>query len=80
MIGRFLPVLFEKPGRHEGQLLGRSPFLQPVHAQGPVELIGSVAEVEIRERGVNSLGGRIAVPAALRQAGLEKPSRIAASL
>jgi tRNA-2-methylthio-N6-dimethylallyladenosine synthase len=80
MIGRFLPVLFEKPGRHEGQLVGRSPFLQPVHAQGPVELIGSVAEVEIRERGVNSLGGRIAVPAALRQAGLEKPSRIAASL
>ena len=80
MIGRFLPVLFEKSGRHEGQLVGRSPFLQPVHAQAPVELIGSVAEVEIRERGVNSLGGRLVVPPALRQAGLEKPSRIAASL
>ena len=33
-VGRVLPVLFEKPGRHEGQLVGRSPYLQRVHADG----------------------------------------------
>ena len=27
-VGRVLPVLFEKPGRHDGQLVGRSPYLQ----------------------------------------------------
>jgi tRNA-2-methylthio-N6-dimethylallyladenosine synthase len=31
-LGRVLPVLFEKPGRHDGQLVGRSPYLQAVHA------------------------------------------------
>ena len=30
-VGRVLPVLFEKPGRHQGQLVGRSPYLQSVH-------------------------------------------------
>ena len=33
-VGRTLPVLFEKPGRHPGQLVGRSPYLQAVHAAG----------------------------------------------
>ena len=32
-VGRTLPVLFEKPGRHPGQLVGRSPYLQAVHAE-----------------------------------------------
>ena len=27
-VGHVLPVLFEKPGRHDGQLVGRSPYLQ----------------------------------------------------
>src|SRR5262249_39778070 len=31
-VGRVLPVLLEKPGRHPGQLIGRSPYLQSVHA------------------------------------------------
>src|SRR5262249_32075345 len=31
-VGRVLPVLFERPGRHPGQLVGRSPYLQSVHA------------------------------------------------
>ena len=61
MIGRRLPILFEQPGRREGQLKGRSPYLQPVHAPGPASLIGRIAEVEIGELGVNSLGGRLVV-------------------
>ena len=34
-VGLTLPVLFTGPGRHPGQVAGRSPFLQPVHASGP---------------------------------------------
>ncbi len=62
-IGRRLEVLFEKPGRHEGQVVGRSPYMQAVHAGGPLSLIGAVAEVEIAGIGPNSLRGRIVSPA-----------------
>ena len=34
-VGLTLPVLFTGPGRHPGQIAGRSPFLQPVHVTGP---------------------------------------------
>ena len=39
-VGLTLPVLFTGPGRHPGQIAGRSPFLQPVHVTGPADLIG----------------------------------------
>lgn len=55
MVGRRLPVLFEKHGRHAGQLVGRSPYLQAVHAQGSVDLLGRILEVEIVDAGPNSL-------------------------
>jgi tRNA-2-methylthio-N6-dimethylallyladenosine synthase len=59
-VGRFLPVLFEKPGRHQGQLVGRSPYLQPVHADAPAERIGKIVPVMIRATQPNSLAGEIA--------------------
>ena len=40
-VGLTLPVLFTGPGRHPGQVAGRSPFLQPVHVPGPADLIGA---------------------------------------
>jgi len=46
-VGKTLPVLIEKPGRKEGQLVGRSPYLQPVHFDGPESLIGSVVACRI---------------------------------
>jgi tRNA-2-methylthio-N6-dimethylallyladenosine synthase len=61
-VGRTLDVLFEKPGRHPGQLVGRSPYLQPVHVMASSALIGQVAEVSIAEVGANSLSGAL-VPA-----------------
>ena len=36
-VGTTMPVLFEKPGRHDGQLVGRSPYLQAVHADAASE-------------------------------------------
>jgi tRNA-2-methylthio-N6-dimethylallyladenosine synthase len=63
MVGRVLPVLFERPGRHAGQLVGRSPYLQGVHAAAPVSLLGTVADVAIEEVHANSLAGRLSGPA-----------------
>ncbi|RKQ96804.1 tRNA (N6-isopentenyl adenosine(37)-C2)-methylthiotransferase MiaB [Maricaulis maris] len=59
MIGKTLPVLFEKPGRLDGQLHGRSPYLQSVHVDGPAELIGQIAEVAIETASRNALSGRL---------------------
>jgi tRNA-2-methylthio-N6-dimethylallyladenosine synthase len=57
--GKILPVLFERPGRLPGQLVGRSPYLQPVQAMAPSALIGEVADVEITAVGSNSLFGSL---------------------
>jgi tRNA-2-methylthio-N6-dimethylallyladenosine synthase len=62
-VDREVDVLFEKPGRLAGQLVGRSPYLQPVQAIAPAELIGTVARVRIVEAGSNSLFAElVAVP------------------
>ena len=58
-IGETFPVLFEKPGRHEGQLIGRSPWLQAVWAEAPAQLIGQLANVRITGVGPNSLTGAL---------------------
>jgi tRNA-2-methylthio-N6-dimethylallyladenosine synthase len=55
-------VLFEKTGRHSGQIVGRSPYLQPVQVMAPTSLIGEVAAVRITEIGANSLFGELATP------------------
>ena len=56
-VGKTLPVLFERPGRHVGQLIGRSPYLQAVHCEGRASLIGRIAPVRIADVGNNSLAG-----------------------
>jgi tRNA-2-methylthio-N6-dimethylallyladenosine synthase len=54
-VGMTLPVLFTGPGRHPGQVAGRSPFLQPVHASGPAEVIGHEIFMQIAAALPNSL-------------------------
>ena len=54
---RIMPVLFEKPGRKKGQAVGRSPYLQPVHVEGALDLIGEIRDVRIDAVGPNSLKG-----------------------
>jgi len=56
-VGRSLDVLFEKAGHHPGQIVGRSPYLQPVHVMGPSTLIGGIRPVTINEIRANSLVG-----------------------
>ncbi len=57
MIGKVVPVLFEKPAREPGQIMGRTPYLQPVHVQAASDLIGTVTDVKIGRRTANSLHG-----------------------
>jgi tRNA-2-methylthio-N6-dimethylallyladenosine synthase len=59
-VGRTLSVLFERPGRHRGQIVGRSPYLQPVQIDAPASLIGTIADVTITEMASNSLFGALA--------------------
>jgi tRNA-2-methylthio-N6-dimethylallyladenosine synthase len=57
--GRKLEVLFEKPGRISGQLVGRSQYLQPVQVMAPTSLVGQIATVRITDVGSNSLLGEL---------------------
>ncbi len=59
-IGRTFDVLFEKKGRNPGQLVGRSPWLQPVNVQAPERLLRTMQPVTITHTGSNSLFGDLA--------------------
>jgi tRNA-2-methylthio-N6-dimethylallyladenosine synthase len=58
-VGQVLPVLFEKPGRHLGQLVGRSPYLQSVHAAAAGDRVGEIVPMLIRAAEPNSLAGTL---------------------
>ena len=65
-VGRTLPVLFERRGRHPGQIAGRTPAMQWLHADADAALIGCVAEATVTEASANGLGGVLAGPAPAR--------------
>jgi tRNA-2-methylthio-N6-dimethylallyladenosine synthase len=56
-VGRIVDVLLEKPGRHPGQLAGKSPYLQAVHLQAEVLSVGDIVPVLITGTATNSLVG-----------------------
>ncbi|MEO0501932.1 MAG: tRNA (N6-isopentenyl adenosine(37)-C2)-methylthiotransferase MiaB [Pseudomonadota bacterium] len=60
MVGRTVNVLFEKPGRQDGQMVGKSEYLHAVHVADPGLTRGQIAPVRIVEAGANSLGGVLA--------------------
>jgi tRNA-2-methylthio-N6-dimethylallyladenosine synthase len=57
--GNSFEVLFEKQGRLPGQIVGRSPYLQPVQVMAPSSLIGEIATVGITSVGSKSLFGAL---------------------
>jgi len=75
-LGRSFDVLFEKRGRHPGQLVGRSPYLQPVQVTAPAALIGEIAAVTVTDIASNSLFGALAPEAAQIRA--PEPAMLAA--
>jgi tRNA-2-methylthio-N6-dimethylallyladenosine synthase len=58
-VGKTLDVLFEKTGRHPGQIVGKSPYLQPVQVEASPSLIGAIAKVTITDTGTFSLFGSL---------------------
>jgi tRNA-2-methylthio-N6-dimethylallyladenosine synthase len=54
-IGQTMPVLVEKPGRNEGQMIGRSPYLQSVHFDTQTAQVGDIIECRIDSTKPNSL-------------------------
>jgi tRNA-2-methylthio-N6-dimethylallyladenosine synthase len=56
-VGRVMNVLFDRTGRHPGQVAGRSPFLQPVQTEARGIQIGDVVAMRITGNGTNSLFG-----------------------
>ncbi len=57
--GKVLPILFDRKGRKQGQLSGRSPYSQSVYVNGNERLIGNIVDVKITEAFDNSLTGDI---------------------
>jgi tRNA-2-methylthio-N6-dimethylallyladenosine synthase len=59
MVGRTVKVLFEKPGREPGQMVGKSEYLHAVHVQTDMISRGEIAAVRIASSNSNSLKGEI---------------------
>ena len=57
--GATTPVLFAETGRKPGQIVGKTPWLQSVYAEGNPRLIGRIVDVHLTEGHPNSLAGRI---------------------
>jgi tRNA-2-methylthio-N6-dimethylallyladenosine synthase len=58
-VGLTVPVLLERPGRHPGQLVGRTPWLQAVHVDASGVAIGDMPDVTLTECHAHSLFGRL---------------------
>lgn len=58
-IGEIVPVLFDRAGRHAGQLIGKSPWMQSVYADAPDRHKGQITHVKIEKATQNSLSGAI---------------------
>jgi tRNA-2-methylthio-N6-dimethylallyladenosine synthase len=58
-VGRRTTILLERAGRHPGQLVGKSPWLQSVHVTAAGARIGDMVAVDIVSAGPNSLAGAL---------------------
>jgi len=59
-VGATVPVLFAEIGRKPGQIVGKTPWLQSVYAEGNRRLSGGIVAVRLTEGHANSLAGEIA--------------------
>ncbi len=58
-VGHDTAILLEREGRHPGQLVGKSPWLQSVHVEASHAAIGDLLPVRIAAAGPNSLAGEL---------------------
>jgi tRNA-2-methylthio-N6-dimethylallyladenosine synthase len=57
MVGREVGVLYEKPGRRDGQMIGKSDHLHAVHVNDAAGRVGELVRVRILASSANSLAG-----------------------
>ena len=62
-VGMTMPILFERKGRQEGQLLGRSPYMQSIHVEAPQRLLGQIVDVQVTHAKANSISGDVVMAA-----------------
>jgi len=58
-VGRTTDILLERKGKLDGQLIGKTPWLQSVHIISPDLEIGDLVEIDVTQAGPNSLTGQI---------------------
>lgn len=59
-IGKIMPILFENKGRHSGQLIGRTPYMQNLHAELSKDYLNKIVNIRVTEATTNSLSGELA--------------------
>ena len=58
-VGQEMQVLLDRPGRYDGQLVGRSPYMQAVHVSASEENLGAIMALTIESASINSLSGAL---------------------
>ncbi len=59
-IGKIMPVLFDRDGKLDNQLIGKTCYMQSVHVISPAkDLFGQIIDVKITEAGASSLSGEM---------------------
>ncbi|MGE0252585.1 MAG: tRNA (N6-isopentenyl adenosine(37)-C2)-methylthiotransferase MiaB [Dongiaceae bacterium] len=56
-VGREMPVLLDRPGKKDGQLIGRSPYMQSTFIDAPPRLLGEIVTVKVTQGFSNSITG-----------------------
>ena len=60
VVGRVLPVLFDREGKLEGQIIGKTPYMQSVLLQNPNDsVLGKIMDVKIIEARPSSVVGKL---------------------
>jgi len=57
-IGKVMPVLLEQKGRHKGQLIGRTPYMQNLHVETNSANLNKIIMVKVVDATTNSLSGK----------------------
>ncbi|MFK4511928.1 tRNA (N6-isopentenyl adenosine(37)-C2)-methylthiotransferase MiaB [Bradyrhizobium daqingense] len=73
-IGSTVDVLFERPARKEGQIVGRTAYLQPAHVMASPDIIGQILPVRIDSLERYSFLGELVSPRNAREPALSQAS------
>ncbi len=60
-LGQTMSVLFERKGKKDGQLQGRTPFYQAINVPANDRLLGQFVDVKITEATANALVGEVLI-------------------